>query len=180
MALKSTSSPLEISTFATITTDATNDQFVSKSVDLQLNPLDQEVFVCTGVKIDFDRAIPVPLLNILIPSNLHQRLSVSSVRQTSYGGISSSNVLGAGQISYYLNGPANFFMHEQDGPMDTPPAEQDYLGIIATNDFFLNYSISQDFVAGQTCTAQVRLYGYRAKADAATYAALVQSEVLSA
>ena len=64
--------------------------------------------------------------------------------------------------------------------MDTPPANQDYLGIIATNDFFVNLDLSKDFTTGQTCDVKVRVYGYRARADASTYAALVQSEVLSA
>jgi hypothetical protein len=35
------------------------------------------------------------------------------------------------------------------------------------------------FNASQITDVAIRVYGYRAKADAATYAALVQSEVLS-
>ncbi len=52
----------------------------------------------------------------------------------------------------------------------------DYIGIISTNDFFLQIQ------GGGNLTPKignVKVYGYRAKADAATYAALVQSEVLS-
>ena len=58
-----------------------------------------------------------------------------------------------------------------------PSTQLPYLGIIATNDFFLN-------IAGTNNTAvlfgNARVYGVRAKADAAIYAALVQSEQLSA
>jgi hypothetical protein len=58
-----------------------------------------------------------------------------------------------------------------------PATDLEYLGIIATNDFFLQVeangvNTSEKFLA-------CRMYGVRARADAAIYAALVQSEVLS-
>ena len=60
---------------------------------------------------------------------------------------------------------------------DTPASNLDYIAIVATNDFFLN-------IEGTNNTgpkgANARMYGYRARADAAIYAALVQSEALSA
>ena len=56
------------------------------------------------------------------------------------------------------------------------PFQVDYVDIIATPDFFVNISgvanIQAKSVAG-------KMYGYRARADASTYAALVQSELLS-
>ena len=53
----------------------------------------------------------------------------------------------------------------------------DYIGIIATNDFFVQVAGT-----GNTSAKAVngKLYGYRAIANADIYAALVQSEVLSA
>ncbi|GAI60645.1 unnamed protein product, partial [marine sediment metagenome] len=53
----------------------------------------------------------------------------------------------------------------------------DYIALIATNNFFV-----QLLGAGNIAVKDVagRVWGYRAKADSATYAALVQSEVLSA
>jgi hypothetical protein len=60
---------------------------------------------------------------------------------------------------------------------ESPASMLDYLGIIATNDFFVQ-------VAGTANTSarkvSGKLYGYRAEASADIYAALVQSEVLSA
>jgi hypothetical protein len=60
---------------------------------------------------------------------------------------------------------------------ETPPATLEYIGIIATNDFFIQ-------VRGANNTGikgmDGKLYGYRAVASADIYAALVQSEVLSA
>jgi len=61
--------------------------------------------------------------------------------------------------------------------METPPSGLEYIGIIATNDFFVQ-------IAGQGNTLAKgvtgKVYGYRATASSAIYAALVQSELLSA
>ena len=61
--------------------------------------------------------------------------------------------------------------------MDTHPAMLEYIGIIATNDFFVQVQGANNT---NTKLAQGKMYGYRARADASVYAALVQSEVLSA
>jgi hypothetical protein len=54
---------------------------------------------------------------------------------------------------------------------------EDYLGIVATNNMFLNIvGLNNGNTKGVSC----RVYGYRAKASASLYAALVQSELLSA
>ena len=60
---------------------------------------------------------------------------------------------------------------------ESPPATLEYIGIIATNDFFVQVQGT-----GNTGTKGMdgKLYGYRARADASIFAALVQSEVLSA
>ena len=61
--------------------------------------------------------------------------------------------------------------------LETPPATLEFIGIIATNDFFIQIvglgNVNAKNVNG-------KLYGYRAVADASVFAALVQSEVLSA
>jgi len=59
----------------------------------------------------------------------------------------------------------------------TPTGDVDYIGLISTNNFFVQLqgtgNLNPKNVTG-------RVWGYRARADASTYAALVQSEVLSA
>ena len=60
---------------------------------------------------------------------------------------------------------------------ETPPATLEYIGIIATNDFFIQV---QGTANTQALGMDGKLYGYRAQASADIYAALVQSEVLSA
>jgi hypothetical protein len=53
----------------------------------------------------------------------------------------------------------------------------DYIALIATNNFFVQVQGANNAVAKNVSG---RVWLYRAKADSATYAALVQSEVLSA
>ena len=59
---------------------------------------------------------------------------------------------------------------------ETPTGDVDYIGLIATNNFFFGIKGSGNLAAKG---ASGRMWGYRARADASTYAALVQSEVLS-
>ena len=180
--LTRTSSPIAVSTFAQLT-PLVGDAFQSKSVDLQLNPLDNEVFVVTGVKIDFENGMPTPIISPATVGTLEQKISISNTTQTSYAGISQSNVIAATDLSYYLYSDGGtsppVYVLQEDNAMDTPPANQDYLAIIATNDFHINYQVSGGFALAQTLRANIRVYGYRAKADSSTYAALVQSELLS-
>jgi hypothetical protein len=60
--------------------------------------------------------------------------------------------------------------------METPPAALTHIAIIATNDFFIQVTGGNNLLAKGMSG---KMYGYRAKASAAQYAALVQSEVLS-
>ena len=60
---------------------------------------------------------------------------------------------------------------------ESPAVGMDYLGIIATNDFFVAVEGAGN---GGAKAVTGKLYGYRAIADAATFAALTQSELLSA
>ena len=61
--------------------------------------------------------------------------------------------------------------------LETPPSTLEYIGIIATNDFFVQV---QGTGNGGAKGVSGKMYGYRARANADIYAALVQSEVLSA
>lgn len=61
--------------------------------------------------------------------------------------------------------------------LESPPATLEYVGIIATNDFFVGVKGTDN---GTVKGMSGKLYGYRAVASADIYAALVQSEVLSA
>ncbi|GAH41448.1 unnamed protein product, partial [marine sediment metagenome] len=60
---------------------------------------------------------------------------------------------------------------------ESPAIGMDYLAIIATNDFFVAVEGSGNL---GTAAMTGKLYGYRAIVDASTFAALTQSELLSA
>lgn len=186
--LKSTSSPIQISSSISTTAPNGSDLFLTKAIDLQLNPLDNEVFVVTGLKIDFVNATQRPAVDVIGDFDLSQRLSVSKTQLTSYRGIDSNTVIGASDINAYLKVLGSVaqppiqveqYVIQENNAMDAPPATQDYLDIIATNDFYLNLFVSDNYSNGAPIQVNVRLYGYRATASSSVYAALVQSEMLS-
>jgi len=164
--LKTTSSPIQIS--ASFTESAANT-FTQLRVDLQLNPLDNEVFVLQAV--DLNGAAPD--MNANLSSATFASLSTTS--RSTIGSIGDSNVMGVSQRDIKNDG-VSAVAFQQISP-ETPTASNlDYIGIIATNDFFLQILGVNNLIA-KAC--QARVYGYRATADASVYAALVQSEVLS-
>lgn len=165
--LTQTSSLIQIS--ATVSETAPNT-FTSAQVDLQLNPLDREVFVVQGV--DLDLFPPDLVANLKTTSSL----SLSSTRRTTVAGIDQSNVIASKRIfTQSVTGDGS--VTNEYVAIDTPATALDYIAIIATNDFFLNIEGNANLTI---MAANARVYGYRARADASIYAALVQSEALSA
>ena len=177
MALKQTSSPIVISTSFT---QGVAEAFETLPVDLQLNPLDQEVFVVTAVKIDFDNlptATAAP--NFAVQGSFE--VAVSKSRPSAIESIGDSNCIAASEVITITthdgaSQPLAVAVYE-NSPMDSPPSQLEYLDIIATDNFFIGLDGDN---TTSVANGSVRVFGYRAKADAATYAALVQSEMLSA
>lgn len=176
--LKATSEPIAVSTRLT---QATTNTFTKKRIDLQLNPLDLEVFVVTGVKIDF--------LNL--PGNQAHGVdgdffpvyeaAVTKTDPTSMPTLASPNVVGVSQLmtsQTTVGGAAKINAVFESSSTDTPPASMDYLDIIATSDFFVCLDATSAG-ANEIADVSFRVHGYRARATAAQYAALVQSEQLS-
>lgn len=174
-----TSSPIQISkTFVSAVA------FASEAVDLMLNALDREVFVVTA--LDFEWAVgEADLLTSAVPplNTAELRATISSTVRNSVGSIGDTNVIGGVTYGAYHSEPsaaiipATFNVLYEQNAGNTPPADLSYLGIIATSDFFINSQRSNEFATDQK--VGVRVYGYRASVDASTYAALVQSQVLS-
>lgn len=176
MALKSSSDTVQIS--SRIQQSAT-DAFTQAQVNLSLNPLDNEVFVVTAIKIDLG---PMPLDttgSLYMDTFLSTSVTTTEQSQIQSLGYSGCLAVATRRVNYALDGatasPFGVFGFE-DTPSDAPATGMDYIGIVATNDFWIQ--IDSDRLLSSSF-ADVRVYGYRAKADAATYAALVQSEVLS-
>ena len=179
--LKSTSSPIVVSQVY-----SAGAGFASLAVDLQLNPLDNEVFVVTAIDFSWNPENTTDWDLVQGAQAAGIFCTVSTTKRATVGTIGASNVIAGWQINPYSPEPsftepqpvgtrfATAYSEQLSG--NTPPANMDYLAIIATSDFFIN-SDSYNMVDPQACA--VRLYGYRAQASASQYAALVQSEVLS-
>ena len=166
--LKQTSSVVPIG-FSVDETGA--NTFTQASVDLNLSPLDNEVFVVLAINLDPFTPDPIAATNTSVACSL------TTTSQTRVVNLSNSNCLAAStnaiRAAGFLDGGVAF----ASLGAETPPATLEYIGIIATNDFFIQ-------VEGQNNLSirgmDGKMYGYRARADSAIYAALVQSEVLSA
>lgn len=164
--LKETSSIIAVG--AEVVESAANT-FTTQRVDLQLNPLDNEVFVVYAVDLDVLEPNLVPGADTTIKS------SISTTLRTDVGNLAASNVLAINRIEIQSAGGETA---RGSFSSDSAPGTQlDYLAIISTNDFFVNIQGTNNT---QARSATARIYGVRARADASVYAALVQSELLSA
>jgi len=166
--LKETSSTVSIGFLVSETAPNT---FIEGSVDLNLSPLDREVFVVQG--IDLNPTAPDAIAGVDTATSC----SLTTTSQTSVQTLANSNCMADSVLniraSGFVDGGVGFARIAQEAPATL----LEYIGIIATNDFFIQLRGSSNNLA-KAVTG--KLYGYRARADADIYSALVQSEVLSA
>lgn len=170
MSLKKSSSLLQIS--ASVTESAPNT-FTASEIEIPLNPLDNEVFVVTQIDIDPQGPDFVTALITTVDC------TVSTVQRTTVGSLASSNVMEIARRSRFVAadgagvpvGVTEFASELPAGGVEG----QDYLGIIATPNCYLNIVGNNNT---DVKTAQCRIWGYRATATGPVYAALVQSELL--
>jgi len=169
--LKQTSSLI---TIGFSNTESAANTFTQARVDLQLNPLDNEVFVVQAINLD-------PIVPDVVPGvSTQTNSSLTTNSSTTVQSLANSACLATATIdirSAVALAAASAGVGFSRTSMETPPAGLDYIGIIATNDFFLQIQGTANSNA-KGLTGKV--YGFRAKADSAIYAALVQSELLSA
>lgn len=166
--LKETSGIVAISSR---TDESAANTYTQSQIDLSLDPLNNEVFVV--VAIDLNPSFPDA--NTGADSATQACLSVTS--RTTMGFIEDNNVLASASTAIRAKGFGDGGVGFTQQSLETPPANLEYIGIVATNDLFLSIQGTANDVAK---AVGCRVWGYRAKADAAIYAALVQSEVLSA
>ena len=166
--LKQSSSVVSIGFNATETAANT---FTQASVDLNLSPLDREVFVVLAINLDPFAPDGIAAQDTRVSSSLTTTSQIGVVE------LSNSNCLAHGSRLIRAGGFADAGVPFDTVGIETPPATLEYIGIIATNDFFVQVEGNGNATAKQV---NGKLYGYRAVASADIYAALVQSEVLSA
>lgn len=166
--LKQTSSVISIGFRAQ---ELAANTFVQEQVDLNLSPLDREVFVVLAINLDPQFPDNVAGTSTSVLSSL------TTTSQTGPVFLNNPNCLASANNTIKQNAGGIEGAAFQTLGLETPPATLEYIGIIATNDFFVQVAGT-----GNTNARRVdgRLYGYRAVASADIYAALVQSEVLSA
>lgn len=171
MAIKGLKQSSDVITISSDLIETAPNTFVQSQVDLNLDPLNNEVFVVLAIDIN-----PTPP-DALAATDTVTACSVSTTSRTTLGQISDTNVLAEARLDIRAAGFVDGGVSFSRLAGETPTAMLDYIGIVATNDFFIQLqgtgNVNVKFAA-------VRMWGYRAKADAGTYAALVQSQVLSA
>ena len=143
----------------------------SVSVTLPLSSLDREVFVVTDVQMDCERinAQAAPGFAVVTASINKTSTSVEQINNPNC--ISSlSKVMETTAVS-------NVYQESFKPDESSSGTMRDYLSIIATPNFVLAGSFLT--TAGGAANRQlfIRVTGYRAKADADTYAALVTEEI---
>jgi len=154
-------------------TESGANTYTQEEIALQLDVLNNEIFVVQAV--DLNCAPPDAVLG----TDTATTCQISSTSQASIGSLSTTNIIAISErairaAGFAAPGSGVGFSHFAG---ETPASNLTYVALIATNNFFFALAGSANTGAKG---ASGRLWGYRAKADASTYAALVQSEVLSA
>ena len=168
MGFKKTSDTIAISFGAA---ELTANTFVQDEIQLQLDILNNEIFVVLAVDLD-----PSPP-DAIAATDTATIASLTSTSQVGLSTLASSNCIAVArdsiQAAGFVDGGVSFSRAADQSYI----GDVDYIALISTNNFFVQLqgagNTRQKFVTG-------RLWGFRARADSNTYAALVQSEVLSA
>ena len=152
-------------------TELAPNTFTQEQIDLNLSPLDREVFVVLAVNLDCE------FPDAITGTNTRTNGALTTTSQLSMPTLANANCLSTIKEAIRADGFGDGGVGFTTAALETPPSTLEYIGIIATNDFFVQVeganNIGPKVLSG-------KLYGYRAIASADIYAALVQSEVLSA
>ena len=147
--------------------------FTQETIDLQLDVLNREIFVVTAIDLNMS----LPDADAAASENI-VRGSLSTTQRTTMGTIADSNVMAAGRNVVVndagLGVPAGVY---SDASTETPHAQLEYICLIATNDFHAQIQGNNN---NKVKAMDFRVWGYRAQASADIFAALTQSELLSA
>ena len=168
MGFKKTSETIAISFGLTELAPST---FIQEEIALQLDILNNEIFVVLAVDMDLDAPDAIAATDTSVSA------SVTSTSQITLATLAGSNTITNSSESIRAAGFVDGGVGFTRAATSTYTGDVDYISLIATNNFFVqlvaNGNPGLKSLSG-------RVWGYRAKADSATYAALVQSEVLSA
>ena len=145
--------------------------YTSQEVQLPLSSLDREVFVVTDIIVDANIPDLVPGTNSTVT------VQVTRTEETGMRSINNPTSLGRADERFFNPVPGELAYVPSSTPGQVRSASgspTDYLGIIATPNVFIAVQGSGNASAK---FGAARITGYRAKADADTYAALVTEEI---
>lgn len=154
-----------------VVTESGANTFTQEEQALPLSSLDREIFVVTDIQIeaglpDVRAAFSTQVLAMVTKSSQDAMLNINNPTVVGLAALNMTSPSGGSEVS----GP-----HSRKFPViASTGTKQDYLCIIATPNFFLSCQGGNNTVAK---SSQVRITGYRAKATADTYAALVTEEL---
>lgn len=168
MSFKKTSDPIAVSFGLEETAPNT---FIQEEIALQLDVLNNEIFVVLAIDMDVSPPDAIAATDTRVTGSL------CSTSQTTVSNLSNSNCLAQIRQSIQAAGFVDGGVAFNRAAESTYTGDVPYIGLIATNNFFVQLS---GLANASTKGLTGRVWGYRARADASTYAALVQSEVLSA
>jgi len=152
-------------------TEAGPNTFIQDEIALQLDILNNEIFVVLAA--DLDLSAP----DALAATDTSTRASITATTSATVSALNNTNCIASARDDIQAAGFVDGGVAFARGAMSTYEGDLDYIALIATNNFFVQLQGTANAVP-KSVTG--RVWGYRARADATTYAALVQSEVLSA
>jgi len=156
---------------------------VTREVTLPLNTLERQIFVVTDIQAyvegqTFSQSSAVANQDIDWSWSISSQDLDAVLVAGATGNIGNPRVLAAGGWKFAAGTAGVPVQYEWGTNSSTTGTPSDYLGIIATPDFFIRgqYLNSAGIGSGNLC---VRVVGYMAVASADVYAALVTQEVNS-
>jgi len=150
-------------------TESAANTFTQDEIALQLDVLNNEIFVVLAV--DLNPAAP----DLVAAQTTETRAVITSTTSTTMQTLANTNTVAEADL-IIVSDAANSVAFTRAAE-ESYTGRMDYISLIATNNFFVAVQGTLNTAAK---SVNGRLWGYRAKADGSTYAALVQSEVLSA
>jgi hypothetical protein len=168
MGFKKTSDTIAISFGVSETAPNT---FAQEEIALQLDVLNNEIFVVLAV--DLNPSMPDAVAGV----NTDTSASLTTTSTTAVQNLRNSNTIADSELGIRAGGFVDGGVGFSRMAAEAYTGDVDYIALISTNNFFAQIQGTGNLSAKGL---DGRLWGYRARADAATYAALVQSEVLSA
>lgn len=144
--------------------------FIEEEIALQLDVLNNEIAVVYAV--DLDLTPP----DAVAATDTNTFGSVSATSLAAIGTLSQTNTIAVARDSIRAAGFVDGGVGFERSASESYQGPLDHIALIATNNFFVQLQGQNN---ANPKSINGRLWMRRARADSATYAALVQSEVLS-